>query len=109
MIDSVILNTPIIIIITILALIMSIAGRFVGNKYVRAGLYIASFLCAVGCITYALLLGVELNELLTYVLIFTLAGITSFIPTARPDVPPSPPAESEEQAKPDNTEGKDEL
>lgn len=109
MTDSVILNTPIIVVVTILALIMNVAGRFVGNKYVRAGLYIASFLCVVGCVTYALLLGVELNELLTYVLIFTLVGITSFIPAAHPDLPPSAPMEGEEQSKPENTEGKNEL
>lgn len=109
MTDSVILNTPIIIIITVIALIMNVAGRFVGNKYVRAGLYITSFLCVVGCVTYALLLSVELEELLTYVLLFMLVGVTSFIPTAQPDPPRSALTESEEQKNQENTEGKNEL
>lgn len=109
MTDSVILSTPVIVIITVIALVMHIAGRFVGNKYVRAGLYIASFLCVVGCVTYALLLGVELNELLAYVLLFTLVGITAFIPTAQPTAPQSAPKESEEITTVENTEGQNEL
>lgn len=104
MIDSVILNTPAIVIVTVIALIMNVAGKFIGNKYVRAGLYIASFLCVVGCVAYALLLNVELYELLAYILLFTLVGLTAFIPTAPPAL-----MESEKQSENVNTEGKDEL
>ena len=107
--DSIILNTPVILIITVIAIIMTAAGRFIVNRYVRGGLYIASFLCVIGCVTYALLLGVELNELLSYVLLFTLAGLTAFIPSAQPNVPQSAPKETEEQTETVNTEGKDEL
>ena len=107
MTESVILTTPIIVIISVIALIMSVAGRFVGNKIIRAGLYIASFLCAVGCITYALLLGVELDELLTYILLFMLLGLTAFIPTAQHEMPLSAP--QEEQTETEVTEENDEL
>lgn len=80
--DYVMLAEPAILAVSLVAVIATVAARFVDHKYVSGILHIASFLCVVGCVTYALLLGAELKELLTYILLFVLIGMTSFIPVA---------------------------
>ncbi len=78
--DYIILTNQIIIIVSLIAIILALTARFTTNKYICAGLYVISFLCVVGCTIYALLLGADLKELLAYILIFTLLGLTAFIP-----------------------------
>lgn len=109
MTDSVILNTPVILIITVIAVIIYLAGRFVSGKRISAGCYIASFLCVIGCVTYALLLGVELDELLSYVLLFTLLGLTAFIPTAQSGAPSNAVRPNDEPTETSDSEGDNEL
>lgn len=80
--ESVIFTNPTIIIISLIAVIFVIGAIFISNKYICAGLYICSFLGVVGCSIYALLLGIELNELLAYVSAFALLGLTAFLSPA---------------------------
>lgn len=78
--SSVILTTPVIVVLSSAALLITVGARFVKNKNISAAAYILGFLCVVGCVIYSLLLGAELYELLCYVLIFAIVGITAFIP-----------------------------
>lgn len=109
--EFILLTTPAILITFLIAVITSISARFISNKYIHNGLYIISFLCVAGCTVYALLLGVDLKELLAYILIFTLLGLTSFfsisnekdtnsnINDEKKDVMINPDANDEEQAE----------
>lgn len=84
--ESVILNTPIILFISFIALLLLFSLIFIKHKIVGFILQVLSFLCVLGCITYALLLGVELTELLVYVLAFMLLNMITFVTKDRDDV-----------------------
>lgn len=76
--ESVIFSSPMVIIVSVLAVIMIIAARFTANHTVGSVLYLLSFLFVIGCVIYLFLLGVNLYELLAYVMIFALLGLTAF-------------------------------
>ena len=72
------LNNSLIMIISVVALFSAIFARIYTEKSIAAPLYVGSFLCAVFCVTYAFLLGIEIEHILTYILVFTLLTATVF-------------------------------
>ncbi len=105
---SVFLSDPLILVLSVLAVIATVTARFVRHKYVGAGLSIVGFLLAIANITYALLLGAALSEVLLYVLAFALIGITSFLPSRNAENP-SGQEPKEEKTENDKGEGDEEL
>ncbi len=96
--ESVILTNPAILIVSLIAVIFWVGARFIKNKYIGIVLNIISFFCVIGCTIYALLLGVELKEILAYILLFTLLGVTAFLPVT-----------TETNKQTDNAEGSKKL
>ena len=79
--NIIILTNPVTLVLSVFALILTVAVRFVARK-IGNGLSILSFISVLACITYALLLGAELIEILIFLLVFVLIGIISFLPDA---------------------------
>lgn len=88
--ESIILNNTATLILTFAALIICVISWFVKNKPVSAILSVASFVCVLAVVTYALLLGAELNEILTVVLLFVFINLFSFVPNRERNATPSP-------------------
>ncbi len=83
--DSVILSTPVIFILSIIAMFAFVIARIIVGKNVKAILYIGGFLIVAGCVTYSLLLGADIEEILVYLLVFVMLGMLEFIrPTDKP-------------------------
>lgn len=76
---NVFLADPLILVLSIIAMLFVVATKFVKNGWIGAILHTVSFLLVLANITYALLLDVELTEILTYILIFALIGIVSLL------------------------------
>lgn len=94
---SIILSSPIILLLSAIAIICIVAARFVTNKYIGTGSSIVGFLLVLANITYALLLGADLTEILIYVLAFALIGSIHFLP--------APPVGSVNEGKEKNHDG----
>ena len=72
------LNNSLILIFSLIALFFVLFARINIFKTVSVPLIILSYLCIVFCITYAFLLGVDIEEVLTYILAYALLFMTSF-------------------------------
>lgn len=77
---SVFLTNPLLLTLTAVAVTVGVSARFVPLKILSTVLHIGGFLLVAANITYALLSGAELADVLVYVLIFILIGITAFLP-----------------------------
>lgn len=80
MTDSVILTHTATAILSAVAFFATIIAYLISNKKIAAVVQIASFLSVLAVITYALLLGAELTEILILLLVFVLINAFSFIP-----------------------------
>ena len=80
---TVFLSNSVILILSLLAVIFAVSAKFVTNKYVSAVLSVIGFLLVLSNITYALLLGAELTEVLIYVLAFSLIGVITLLPDVK--------------------------
>lgn len=80
MTESVILTHVPTAILSAVAFFAMIIAYLISNKKIAAVVQVASFLCVLAVITWALLLGAELTEILILILIFVLISAFSFIP-----------------------------
>lgn len=78
MLDSVILTTPLILSLSLCAIILQFITIFIKSNVTKYVLNICGFLCVAASITYSLLLGASLNEIVVYVLFFTLLAAIPF-------------------------------
>lgn len=78
--ESIILSHSATAIISAIAFFATIISYLISNKKIAAVVQIASFLGVLAVITYALLLGAELTEILILLLIFVFINAFSFIP-----------------------------
>ena len=83
MVDSIILTNSGTLILTIVSMFAIIISWFLKNRKLSAVLSVGSFLGVISCITYSLLLGASLTEVLIFVLVFVALNIFSFLP--KPD------------------------
>ena len=74
------LSNSLIILLSVIAVILTVAARFVRHRGVSDCFHAISFILVLASITYALLLGAKLAEVLIYVLAFSLIGAVSFLP-----------------------------
>ena len=72
------LNNTLILILSSTALFAAILARIYTERNISAPLFILSFLCVVFCVTYAFLLGVDIDRILTYIIAFTLITANVF-------------------------------
>lgn len=72
------LNNSLILIFSVIALFAALLARMHTELNMSAPLFLVSFLCAVFCVTYAFLLGVDIEQILTYIIAFTLFTATVF-------------------------------
>lgn len=77
---NIFLSNNVIMLMSVIAVIITVAARFVKHDRVGEGLAIAGFLLVLASITYALLLGAELSHVLIYILVFSLIGAVVFLP-----------------------------
>lgn len=80
MTESVILNNTATAILSIIAFFAMLVSYLVSNKKIAATVQIISFLCVLAVVTYALLLGAELLEILILIIVFVFVSAFSFIP-----------------------------
>ncbi len=73
------LNNSVILIFTVAALFSAIFARLFTDRSFSAPLFVISFLCVAFCVTYAFLLGIDIEQVLTYILAFTLLTATVFL------------------------------
>lgn len=78
--NSVIISNTWTCLLAAVALLSLITAFVIKNNIATICLCLVSFICFLACVTYALLLGAQLNEVLLFVLIFTLANMIVFIP-----------------------------
>ena len=78
--NSVILTTPATLIITIIAMFAVIISWFLKNQILSSILSVGSFFGVLSCITYSLLLGASLTEVLILILVFVALNLFSFLP-----------------------------
>lgn len=78
--NSVIISNTWTCLLAAVALLSLITAFVIKNNIANICLCLVSFICFLACVTYALLLGAQLNELLLFVLIFTLSNMIVFIP-----------------------------
>lgn len=76
---SIILTNSGTLILTIVAMFAVIISWFVSNRTLSAVLSVGSFLGVLACITYALLLGASLTEVLILVLVFVALNLFCFL------------------------------
>ncbi len=72
------LNNSMILIFSLVAIFFVILARINVNKTSSTLLLIVSYLCIIFCITYSFLLGVEIDEVLTYILTYVLLFVAAF-------------------------------
>ena len=77
---NVIINNTGTMILSLIALFAIIISYVIQNKKIAAVVQVISFLCVLAVITWALLLGAELTEILILILVFVLLSAFSFIP-----------------------------
>lgn len=80
MIDSIILTNSGTLILSIVSMFATIISWFLKNRKLSAILSVGSFLGVLACITYSLLLGASLTEVLILVLVFVALNLFSFLP-----------------------------
>ena len=73
------LTNSAILIISAVALFNALFARINVYKTFALPLSILSYLCVLFCVTYAFLLGVEIEEVLTYILAYILIFATVFL------------------------------
>lgn len=78
--DSIILTNSGTLILTIISMFAVIISWFLKNKTLSAVLSVGSFLGVISCITYSLLLGATLTEILILILIFVALNLFNFLP-----------------------------
>ena len=72
------LENSLILIFSVAALCSALFARINTDKAFAAPLYVLSFVCVAFCVTYAFLLGVDIEQILTYILAFTALTATVF-------------------------------
>lgn len=72
------LNNTWILIFSVLALFSAFFARINVAKTFSVPLLIISFVAVAFCITYSFLLGVDINDILTYILVYTVVTATVF-------------------------------
>lgn len=77
---SIILTNTVTLILSLIALLLTVFSYTVQNKTFAAVMQVGGFLCVLATVIYGLLLGASLTEILIFVLVFVLLGIISFLP-----------------------------
>ncbi|MDE6275628.1 MAG: hypothetical protein K2M75_03715 [Clostridia bacterium] len=72
------LNNSAILIFSVVALFCALFARVNIYKAIALQLSVLSYVCILFCVTYAFLLGVGIEEVLTYILAYTLIFATVF-------------------------------
>lgn len=72
------LNNSLILIFSFVAVFFVFIARINIYKTFSVALFVISYLCIAFCITYAFLLGVDIEEVLTYILAYTVLFATVF-------------------------------
>lgn len=72
------LNNSLILIFSCVALFSAVFARINVCKTFSMPLFVLSYLCVMFCVTYSFLLGVDIQEILTYILVYVLLFATVF-------------------------------
>lgn len=80
MTESIILSNTATAILSVIAFFATLVSYLISNKKIAATVQIIGFLCVLAVVTYALLLGAELLEILILILVFVFVSAFSFIP-----------------------------
>lgn len=72
------LNNSLILIISFIALFCALFARISLYKTLSAPLFVISYLCVVFSVTYAFLLGIDVEKVLTYILAYLVLFATVF-------------------------------
>lgn len=78
--ESVFFSNSILFSFSLIALFCIVTAYFVSHKTVSAIVSVCGALIAIFCVTYALLLGAGLYEVLAFVLVLTAISVLTFLP-----------------------------